>query len=62
MIYSSNDAFPPFQHAFGFNRLIATEHKLGLAVDVKLLFGIIGAIYDYNPNIATCMKDDMWKK
>ena len=53
---------PPFPHAFGFNRLIATEHKLGLAVDVKLLFGIIGAIYDYNPNIATCMKDDMWKK
>lgn len=43
-------------------RSIAAEHKLGLALDVKIVFGVIGAIYDYNPNIAACMKDDLWKK
>ena len=34
----------------------------GPAIAVKLLFHIISSIYDYNPNIATCMKPDMWQE
>ena len=43
-------------------RSIANGNNLGTPMDVKLLFSIISAIYDYNPNIATCMKNEMWEK
>merc|ERR1712168_1407206 len=43
-------------------REIAQINKLGLAVDTKLLFSIIAAIYDYKSNIASCMKLEMWDK
>ncbi|XP_052799625.1 eukaryotic translation initiation factor 3 subunit C-like isoform X2 [Mya arenaria] len=39
---------------------IAEANKLGYAMSVKITFNITAAIYDYNPNIATCMKSDMW--
>jgi len=42
-------------------RSIADANNLGSAMDVKILFNICAAIYDYNPNIATCMKADMWE-
>jgi len=42
-------------------RSIADANNLGAAMDVKILFNICAAIYDYNPNIATCMKGDMWE-
>ena len=41
-------------------RGIAANKNLGSAMDVKILFNICAAIYDYNPNIATCMKPEMW--
>lgn len=41
---------------------ISEAHNLGAAVSVKICFNIMAAIYDYNPNIATCMKSDMWEK
>ncbi len=43
-------------------RGIATFHNLGTPIDLKILFNIIAAIYDYNPNIATCMKPEMWEQ
>jgi len=43
-------------------RAIASEKALGSAIDVKILFNVIAAIYDYNPNIATCMKPEMWEQ
>ncbi len=43
-------------------RDIAKANNLGDAIDVKVLFGIIGAIFDYNPNIATSMKADIWDR
>ena len=43
-------------------RTIADQHNLGPAMDMKVLFNITAAIYDYNPNVATCMKPDMWAK
>ena len=43
-------------------RSIAKAHELGSAMDVKIMFNICSAIYDYNPNIATCMRSEMWDK
>ena len=43
-------------------RKIAALNNLGDPVDVKLAFHILGAIYDYNPNIATCMRAELWEK
>lgn len=40
---------------------IAESKDLGKAVNVKICFNIMAAIYDYNPNIATCMKNEMWE-
>lgn len=41
---------------------ISQANNLGAHVSVKICFNIMAAIYDYNPNIATCMKSDMWEK
>jgi len=43
-------------------RQLAAEASLGEALDCKILFAIVAAIFDYNPNIATSMKSDMWEK
>lgn len=43
-------------------REISKTHNLGDATDCKMLFSIISAVFDYNPNIATSMKEDMWEK
>ena len=43
-------------------RAIAKATNLGMAIDVKLLFNIIAAIFNYNPNIATCMKGEVFEK
>ncbi|XP_022096301.1 eukaryotic translation initiation factor 3 subunit C-like isoform X2 [Acanthaster planci] len=43
-------------------RAIASQNGLGVAIDLKVLFNITAAIFDYNPNVATCMKPDMWAK
>ncbi|KAM9837629.1 eukaryotic translation initiation factor 3 subunit C isoform 1-T1 [Aulostomus maculatus] len=41
---------------------IAAENNLGEGILVKIKFNIIASLYDYNPNLATFMKADMWKK
>ena len=41
---------------------ISQQHNLGPAIAVKILFGIMSSIYDYNPNINACMKSEMWEK
>lgn len=41
---------------------IAEANNLGQPISVKICFNIMAAIYDYNPNIATCMKNEMWEK
>ncbi|XP_042906300.1 eukaryotic translation initiation factor 3 subunit C [Parasteatoda tepidariorum] len=41
---------------------VCEAHNLGSGILLKIMFAIIAAIYDYNPNIATCMKGDMWQK
>jgi translation initiation factor 3 subunit C len=43
-------------------RKMAQENNLGEALDCKILFCLIAAIYDYNPNIAASMKPEMWEK
>ena len=35
---------------------------VGAGMTVKLLFNIISSIFDYNPNVATCMKPEMWQE
>ncbi|XP_053871097.1 eukaryotic translation initiation factor 3 subunit C [Malaclemys terrapin pileata] len=41
---------------------IAAENNLGIAMDLKIKFNIVASLYDYNPNLATYMKPEMWKK
>ncbi|XP_035212383.1 eukaryotic translation initiation factor 3 subunit C-like [Stegodyphus dumicola] len=41
---------------------VCETHNLGSGILLKIMFAIIAAIFDYNPNIATCMKGDMWQK
>ena len=41
---------------------IANTNSLGPAVQMTVIFHMIAAIYDYNTNIATCMKSEMWEK
>eukprot|EP00069_Balaena_mysticetus_P002883 bmy_00793T0 len=41
---------------------IASENNLGEGVTVKIKFNIIASLYDYNPNLATYMKPEMWQK
>jgi translation initiation factor 3 subunit C len=43
-------------------RSIAQQNNLGIAIDAKILFNIVSAIFNYNPNIATCMKSEMFEK
>ncbi|GFO43165.1 eukaryotic translation initiation factor 3 subunit c [Plakobranchus ocellatus] len=42
-------------------KTIAEGANLGKPLSVKICFNIMAAIYDYNPNIATCMKSEMWE-
>ncbi|GIY08831.1 eukaryotic translation initiation factor 3 subunit C [Caerostris extrusa] len=41
---------------------ISEAHNLGHGIFLKIIFAIISAIFDYNPNIATCMRGEMWQK
>lgn len=41
---------------------ISQAHNLGPGFQLKILFAVVASIFDYNPNIATCMKLDMWHK
>ncbi|XP_033119339.1 eukaryotic translation initiation factor 3 subunit C-like [Anneissia japonica] len=43
-------------------RKIADENKLGVGMDLKILMNIGSSIFDYNPNVASCMKDNMWEQ
>lgn len=43
-------------------RQIASAHNLGDAIECRILFGTIAAIYDYNPNIAASMKIEVWER
>ncbi|KAG8140380.1 hypothetical protein E2320_003073 [Naja naja] len=36
---------------------IAAENNLGIAIDLKIKFNIVASLYDYNPNLATYMKN-----
>lgn len=39
---------------------VSDANNLGPAMHIKILFNITAAIFDYNPNIATCMRPEMW--
>ncbi|XP_013778391.1 eukaryotic translation initiation factor 3 subunit C-like [Limulus polyphemus] len=41
---------------------ISNANNLGPAMEVKIMFALITAIFDYNPNIATCMRSEIWQK
>uniref|UniRef100_A0A8D0HC86 Eukaryotic translation initiation factor 3 subunit C n=1 Tax=Sphenodon punctatus TaxID=8508 RepID=A0A8D0HC86_SPHPU len=41
---------------------ISLENNLGVAIDLKIKFNIVASLYDYNPNLATYMKPEMWQK
>lgn len=29
---------------------------------VKLVFNVISSIFDYNTNVSTCMREEMWRE
>ncbi len=41
---------------------ISMENNLGPAIEVKIQFAIIAAIFDYNPKISSAMKPEYWEK
>jgi len=41
---------------------ITESHKLGPAMEIKIILGIIAALFDYNPNNSSFMKPEMWAK
>ncbi|XP_041036044.1 eukaryotic translation initiation factor 3 subunit C, partial [Carcharodon carcharias] len=41
---------------------ISVAHNLGEGIMLKIKFNIVASLYDYNPNLASCMKQDMWRK
>ena len=43
-------------------RVVAQRSGLGAAMDVRLRIALVSAIFDYNPNVASNMKSDMWKR
>lgn len=42
-------------------KTVSDANNLGPAMHIKILFNIVSAIFDYNPNIATCMRNEMWE-
>ncbi|KAK3595722.1 hypothetical protein CHS0354_025344 [Potamilus streckersoni] len=40
---------------------IAETNNLGAGIAIKVRFNIVAAIFDYNSNIATCMRPEMWE-
>ena len=43
-------------------RSIAAGKSLGAALDIKILFNIVASVFDYNPNLATCMRPELWEQ
>lgn len=43
-------------------RVVARRANLGTAIETKLIMSLVSAVFDYNPNVASCMKPDMWKR
>uniref|UniRef100_UPI00358E5102 eukaryotic translation initiation factor 3 subunit C-like n=1 Tax=Myxine glutinosa TaxID=7769 RepID=UPI00358E5102 len=41
---------------------ISEQHDLGPATTIKIKFNITSSLFDYNSNLAACMKPEMWKK
>ncbi|CAH1155507.1 unnamed protein product [Phaedon cochleariae] len=41
---------------------VADQHQLGPAINVKIKFAIISAIFDYNPKVSDAMKPEYWVK
>lgn len=41
---------------------IADQNNLGPAFQVKIMFAIISALFDYNLKTTACMKQEMWQK
>ncbi|XP_046343350.1 eukaryotic translation initiation factor 3 subunit C-like isoform X2 [Haliotis rufescens] len=40
---------------------VSDTANLGPGIAVKIMFNIVSAIFDYNPNIATCMRSEVWE-
>ncbi|XP_055344051.1 eukaryotic translation initiation factor 3 subunit C-like [Paramacrobiotus metropolitanus] len=43
-------------------RVVARRSALGPAIEVKLIMSLVSSIFDYNPNVASFMKPDMWRR
>jgi len=42
--------------------ILCAEHKLGPAVEIKLIFAMLGAVFSYNSSVSSCMKTSYWTK
>ncbi|GAU91084.1 hypothetical protein RvY_03405-2 [Ramazzottius varieornatus] len=43
-------------------RVVARRAGLGEAIELKLMLSLISSIFDYNPNMATNMKAEVWRR
>ncbi|XP_015778138.1 PREDICTED: eukaryotic translation initiation factor 3 subunit C-like [Acropora digitifera] len=43
-------------------RIISDKASLGVGMTVKLVFNVISSIFDYNTNVSTCMREEMWRE
>ena len=43
-------------------RVVARRAGLGDAIELKLMLSLISSIFDYNPNMATNMKPELWRR
>jgi len=41
---------------------VSEQHQLGAAINIKIKFAIISAIFDYNPKVSDAMKPEYWTK
>ena len=41
---------------------ISETHNLGPAMQIKIKFAIVSAIFDYNPKISAAIKPEYWEK
>lgn len=43
-------------------RIISDKASLGVGMTVKLVFNVVSSIFDYNTNVSTCMREEMWRE
>lgn len=41
---------------------LSRQYKLGPAIEIRILLGIIASLFEYNPNVSDCLKVSIWEE